>query len=216
MSQKKIPFGDYQIAFDHSRRNPNNFFQLEKCELFSTAFDRRGGAQASSRYYAHYADYAAFLLGVGSRPGEAAGLLWENVDPDFVSVYLGQSFSRGIMSDIKTKESRTINLSPSIIAMLKRRIETQRPQPSDLVFFTPTGLPINDRNFRSRAWTKVLLAAGVKYRSPYTSRRTAASHALASGQDHVSVARALGNSPKVLYDHYVDIIESRPVFVDFD
>ena len=170
----------------------------------------------SSRYYAHYADYAAFLLGVGSRPGEAAGLLWENVATDFTKVYICQSFSRGVVGDIKTKKLRTVNLSPSIVAMLKRRMEAQQPNPSDLVFFTPTGLPIDDRNFRRRAWTNVLKAAEVRYRSPYKSRGTAASHALAAGVDYISVANALGTSPKVLHDSYADIIESRPVFVDFD
>jgi integrase len=170
----------------------------------------------SSRYYSHYADYASFLLGIGTRPGEASGLIWENVASDFTSVYICQSFSRGVVGDTKTKQSRTVNLSPSIVAMLKRRNEAQQPQASDFVFFTPTRLPINDRNFRRRAWTNVLKAAGVDYRSPYKCRSTAASHSIASGVDYISVAKALGNSPKVLHDHYLDIIESRSIFVDFD
>ena len=212
--------GKYHVKEENPFRGLSARFrsqQKKKKKLFSLA-EVRGILDGfrSSRYYAHYADYAAFLLGVGSRPGEAAGLLWENVAPDFTNIYICQSFSRGVVGDTKTKKSRTVNLSPSIVAMLKRRMEAQQPKASDLVFFTPNGLPIDDRNFRRRAWTKVLKAAGVKYRSPYTSRGTAASHSLASGQDHVSVANALGNSPKVLYEHYVDIIENRPIFVDFD
>ena len=101
-------------------------------------------------------------------------------------------------------------------AMLERRKADKQPNPSDLVFTTPTGLPINDRNFRRRAWTQVLKAAGVTYRKPYTTRSTAASHAIASGQNYVNVAKAVGNSPKVLHDRYVNIIENRSVFVDFD
>jgi integrase len=157
----------------------------------------------------------AFLLGTGCRPGEGRGLVWGNVASDFTSVYICHSSNGKELGDTKTKKSRTVNLSPSIVAMLDRRNEAQQPQSSDFVFFTPSGLPLNDRTFR-RAWTNLLKAAGVKYRSPYKCRSTVASHSLASGQDHVSVAKALGNSPKVLYDHYVDIIESRPVFVDFD
>lgn len=204
------PFKGISARFRSQEKKAKSPFSLVEVRAILDGF-------RSSRYYSHYADYAAFLLGVGIRPGEASGLIWENVASDFNSVYICQSYSRGVVGDTKTKKSRTVSsLSASIVVMLKRRMETQQPESSDLVFFTPTGLPIDDRNFRRRAWTEVLKAAGVKYRSPYKSRGTAASHALAAGVDYISVANALGNSPKVLHDHYVDIIESRSIFVDFD
>ncbi len=175
-----------------------------------------GGALArSSSYYSPYADFVAFLFGVGCRIGEAVGLRWENVADNFTSVYICESISRGVLGGTKTKQSRTVQLSPSISAMLKQRKDNCQANPVDLVFTTPTGLSINDRNFRRRAWTQVLKEAGVKYRSPYKSRSTVASHSITSGVDYVSVAKALGNSPKVLHDHYLDIIESRSIFVDF-
>lgn len=170
----------------------------------------------SSKYYSGYADFVAFLLGVGCRFGEAVGLRWENVAADYSTVYICQSITRGVVGNTKTQRSRTVNLSPSIAAMLQRRQDDRQPNPSDLVFTTPTGLPINDRNFRRRAWTQVLKTVGVAYRKPYTTRSTAASHALASGQDYISVARAVGNSPQVLHEHYINIIEDRSVFVDFE
>jgi integrase len=170
----------------------------------------------SSIYYAHYSDYTAFLLGVGTRPGEAVGLTWENVAPDFTSIYICQSITRGIVGDTKTKKSRTVHLSPSMVSMLKRRHEAQNPKPSDLVFFSPTGLPIDDRSYRRRAWTKVLQSAGVKYRPPYTSRGTAESHALKAGANYLDVANAAGHSPRVMLDRYVKSVENRSVFVDFD
>ena len=207
--EEENPFRGLSDRFRSQPKKPKRPFSVAEVRAILDGF-------RADRYYTHYADYAAFLLGVGTRPGEAAGLAWENVASDFTSIYICQSFSRGVVGDTKTKESRTVNLSPSIVAMLERRMNDKQPKPSDLVFFTPKGLPIDDRNFRRRAWTKVLKAAGVEYRCPYTSRGTVASHALASHQNHVSVAKALGNSPKVLYDHYVDIIENRPVFVDFN
>ncbi len=149
-----------------------------------------------------------FLLGVGCRIGEATGLRWYYVADDCGSVNICRSITRGHEGQTKTKRDRTVNLSP---AMLKARREKYQPQPSDLVFSTPTGLPINDRNFRRRAWTEVLRAANVPYRKPYTCRSTAASHALANQEDYVSVAKALGHSPRVLHDHYADVIESRSV-----
>jgi integrase len=94
--------------------------------------------------------------------------------------------------------------APPAIAMLKAR-------KASLVFSTPNGLPINDRNFRRRAWTAVLKATGVTYRKPYTCRSTAASHALDNREDYVAVAKALGHPPRVLHDNYAEVIESRSV-----
>jgi hypothetical protein len=101
--------------------------------------------------------------------------------------------------------------APPAIAMLKARKASQQPQPNDLVFSTPNRLPINDRNFRRRAWTAVLKATGVTYRKPYTCRSTAASHALDNREDYVAVAKALGHPPRVLHDNYAEVIESRSV-----
>ena len=58
--------------------------------------------------------------------------------------------------------------------MLSDRRERLNPVSDDeLVFTTPTGLHIEDRNFCRRAWKMVLAEAGVKYRRPYTTRKTA-------------------------------------------
>jgi integrase len=206
--KEENPFRGLSTRFQSQEKKRKKPFSLVEVRAILEGF-------RSSRYYAHYADFVSFLFGAGTRFGEAAGLVWKNVADDFTSVYICESESRGKKGTTKTKKSRTVNLSPSLIVMLKRRNEDNHQNPSDLVFFSPTELPMNDRTFR-RAWTKVLQSVGVEYRCPYTSRSTVASHALASHQDHVSVAKALGNSPKVLYDHYVDIIESRPVFVDFN
>jgi integrase len=88
----------------------------------------------SSQYYSSYADFVAFLLGVGCRFGEAVGLTWGNVAADCSTVYICQSITRGVVGNTKTKRSRTVNLPPSIAAMLERRKTDKQPNPSDLVF----------------------------------------------------------------------------------
>jgi hypothetical protein len=55
-----------------------------------------------------------------------------------------------------------VSLSPSIAAMLKQRKDNSHANPDDLVFTTPTGLSIDDQNFRRRAWTQMLKSAGFK------------------------------------------------------
>jgi integrase len=62
----------------------------------------------------------------------------------------------------------------------------------------------------------VLKAAGVEYRKPYTTRSTALNHALVNGAHYINVAKAAGHSPQVLHDKYVNAIDKRSVFVDFE
>jgi integrase len=208
--------GQYHIAEDNPFRGFTDRFQStepkQRPKPFTVAeIQAILNGFTLSPYYCHYLDFVLFLLGSGCRPGEAIGLRWRYVADDCTTVLFCRSITRGIEGPTKTKRERTLELSPALVAMLKARKAAQNPEPNDLVFTTPNGLPINDRNFRRRPWTEVLKAAGVVYRKPYTCRSTAASHALANKEDYVSVARALGHSPKVLHDHYADVIESRSV-----
>ncbi len=116
-----------------------------------------------------------FRLGMGTRGGEASALKWKHLSAELDSVWIGESFSRGTTGSTKTKKARTVNLSASISAMLSTRRDRLNPVSDDeLVFKSPEGLPINDRNFCRRAWKTVLAEVGVKYRKPYTTRKTAA------------------------------------------
>lgn len=97
--------------------------------------------------------------------------------------------------------------------ILKRRKAEVKPRNgTDLLFTTPTGLPIDIRNFRARAWKKTLEAVGVDYKKPYKMRGTAELFAIASGQNYVAVAAAFGHKPEVAHAHYIDV----PVFYEFD
>jgi integrase len=170
-----------------------------------------------SRYYSHYADYVAFRFGMGTRPGEASALKWKHVSPDFRSVWIGESFSRGTTGSTKTKKARTVVMPDSIASMLRNRKELLKPQSDDeLVFPSPTGLPICDRGFNRRAWRSVLAELGIPYRKPYTTRKTAISHALAHGANYIDVAAAAGHDPQTMHKHYAESIQRGSVFVPFE
>jgi integrase len=169
----------------------------------------------SSKYYSPYADFVDFIFGTGCRFGEAVGLRWKHVAVDFQTVWIGQSISKGIVGSTKTKRARTVNLSPSMAALLKRRKADPQCDPDGLVFVTPHGLPIDNHNFRRRAWKQVLNAVGVAYRKPYATRATAVSHSLASGVNYIAVAEATGHDPHTMHKHYASSIDKKPVFVDF-
>ena len=170
-----------------------------------------------SPYYAYCTDYVVFRFGMGTRPGEASGLKWKHISADFRSVWIGESYSRGTTGSTKTKKARTVNLSASVSKMLQARKERLDPKSDDeLVFTTCTGLPIDDRNFRRRAWTTVLAQLGIPYRKPYTTRKTAASHAIDAGANYLEVAQALGHDPQTMHRHYAESIQKGSVFVSFE
>jgi integrase len=117
----------------------------------------------NSRYYAHYADFVVWRLNMATRGGEASALKWKHLSADFSSVWIGESLSRGVTGTTKTKKARTVPLNPAVANMLQARRDRLNPLSDDeLVFKSPEGLPIDDRNFCRRAWKTVLAEVGVK------------------------------------------------------
>ena len=167
------------------------------------------------RHYSHYADFVTFLFSCGCRFGEVAALRWEHVGNGFETIWIGESVSRGHHKSTKTGKARTLVLSPSIQNMLGDRHGRLGPQPRDLVFASPRGLPINDHTFSRRAWRSVLESANVPYRKLYATRHSAISHALANGASAIAVAEQSGHDKRVLLDSYAHVIESKLVFKEF-
>jgi integrase len=177
------------------------------------------GAFRSSSHYSHYVDFVSFLFGVGCRFGEAAGLQWKHVADDFQTVWIGESVSRGYRKSTKTGKARTVMLSPMVAKMLGERLSSRKlrhtARPDDLVFPSPKGLPIDDHNFRNRAWKTILERCHVEYRKPYAVRHSAISHALASGANPMDLAEQTGHDKRVLLSTYAHAITKQSLFVEF-
>lgn len=161
------------------------------------------------RYYSHYTDFVEFLFGTGCRTGEAVGLLWKHVSDDCSSVWIGESMSRGVRKATKTNRARTVTLTPKLQAMLEKR-KGEKVEAEQIVFSSPKGNPIDDHNFRNRAWKSILKNAGVEYRKPYNTRHTLISHALDQGMNPVAVAQLTGHDVQTLYENYAGNVNSRP------
>lgn len=166
-----------------------------------------------NRYYSHYSDYVLFLFSTGCRTAEAIGLRWRHLNDDCSTLWIGESLSRGVRKATKTNKARTIALTPALQAMLQAR-RPINPDPEALVFQAPRGGPINDHNFRNRAWVKVLSKLGIDYRKPYTTRHTLVSHGLAQGMAPAEVAQLTGHTVQTLYEHYAGNVNSRPRLPD--
>jgi integrase len=173
------------------------------------------GAFRSSPHYQHYADFVAFLFGVGCRFGEAAGLQWKHVADDFQTVWIGESVSRGHRKGTKTGKARTVMLSPMVAKMLGDRSKCFNANPVDLVFPSPKGLPIDDHNFRNRAWKAILEQCHIEYRKPYAVRHSAISHALANGASPMDLAEQTGHNKRLLLSTYAHAIVKQSLFVEF-
>ncbi|NJK64393.1 MAG: tyrosine-type recombinase/integrase [Synechococcaceae cyanobacterium SM2_3_1] len=133
----------------------------------------------SDRHFGHYADFVEFLFGTGCRMSEAIGLLWKHISDDCSSVWIGETLTRGQRKATKTNQARTITLTSQLQTLLKER-KNKGGEPNDLVFTAARGGPIDDHNFRNRAWVKILMQLEIDYRKPYTTRHTLISHVLRS------------------------------------
>jgi integrase len=162
----------------------------------------------SNRHYAHYGDFVMFLFGTGCRLGEAVALQWQHLEADCSKVWIGEAVSKGKRGPTKTNTSREFRLSPKQQQMLLAR-KPDRAKPDDLVFPSPkSGGPIDIRNFRNRAWQKVLKAANVPYRRPYLCRSTFISHALETGEKPMTIAQITGHDPETLFKFYASSLSN--------
>lgn len=160
------------------------------------------------QYYSHYTDLVEFLLSVGCRPGEAFGLKWKHLNSDCSVVWIGEAWVRGRQKTTKTNEDRAFTLTPRLQQMLLSR----RPvgfKPDDLVFPGKKGKPIDDHNFRNRAWTAMLAKAGVEYRKPYNSRHSFVSHAADRGLKPAEISEITGHSEETIYRSYLGNVKGQ-------
>lgn len=158
----------------------------------------------------HYAKFVEFLLGTGCRTGEAIGLCWKHLSEDCSTVWIGESLSRGIRKATKTNRARTITLTPKLRSLLLS-MKSENLDFEKSIFTSPKGHPIDDHNFRNRAWKSVLFKVGVEYRKPYNTRHTLISHALNQGMNPVEVAQLTGHDVQTLYENYAGNVNSRPM-----
>jgi len=163
----------------------------------------------SHQYYKHYYPYVKFLLGTGVRIGEAQGLTWGRVSDNCKVVEVFETWTDGQRKPPKNNKGRQFRVSKETAELL-RSIRPNVPSPDSFVFLTPVGHPMDESNFRGRAWMDVLEAVGVPYRKPYNCRATFTSHCLMSGMNPLLVAQLTGHDVAVLFEHYAAYIGSSP------
>jgi integrase len=164
------------------------------------------------------------MLYLGLRPGEAAGLSWPDIDFDARVIHIWRATSRDasgavVLSDPKTPQSvRSLDAPHAVLEALRRRLTDQKRQrlasggmwsnPDDLIFTSPTGLPIDPAASR-REFSAVAAKVGLDDWTPNELRHSAASLMSDAGMPIEQVADQLGHKDlRMLQKHYRHRIRS--------
>ncbi len=167
-----------------------------------------------------------FLARSGVRSGEAAGLQWCDVDLVKGKATICRGVVAGkLMDSTKNGKSRTIDLSPMLIAELRLLKDdcdigsynatgdnqdnhgVQQHHP-DWVFKNSTGGFIHMDNFRSRTWYPMLLKEGMRRVRIHSLRHSYASMLINRTKDIHYCSKQLGHhSIQVTVDRYTHLLD---------
>jgi integrase len=126
---------------------------------------REGDSKKERRFYS--VDQVRMLLSVltepcasvvavavltGMRIGEILALRWKRIDPLGATLEVAENYSSGEFGSPKTKSSqRVLPISSALRRVLENQHARMNPtSPEELVFRTPSGTPLNDKNLYNR------------------------------------------------------------------
>lgn len=151
-----------------------------------------------------YYKYVYFCWLTGCRPSEAIALKWENVDLQkkrikFCEVEMLRSGKRIKRDGTKTVDKRYFPINSELMELL-----TSIPYRTGYVFRTLTGKPIN-QNALYGVFKNLLESMGIRYRVPYQMRHTMISYHANNDYPIHKLAELVGNSEKVIKEHYLKL-----------
>jgi integrase len=130
----------------------------------------------------------------GMRTGEIHGLKWRFVDFKKKEILVRECQVRGRTEYTKNDGSqREIHMSQPVIDALQAQYKVTGNS-SEYVFINAAGLPFNSNNVSNRVWHPLLRFLGLRKRTAYQTRHTAATLWLASGEAPEWIARQMGHS----------------------
>lgn len=157
--------------------------------------------------YPAAANLVEFLFWTGIRPGEAAALKWEDVEPDRVEIRRTRTSQSGALQPTKTGLTRTLLLPKRAVDALRRqRLLTGS---KEFVFCSgPRLCPFQTSEvIKHHHWVDWLDRAGLHYRKLYATRHTFASWMLLAGETETYVAQSMGHSSvqmiRQVYGHFI-------------
>jgi integrase len=186
-----------------ARKTPKPFTRNERQKILD--------AFQTSPEYSHYYPLVFFMFSTGLRPNEARALLWEQVAGDFKSVRVSDSLDSFNKPKGKTKTLRSDRKLPLPQAAVSMLAEMRPKATSEIVFPSPKGLYIDQKNFAQRAWRKMLESVGVEHRGPYHIRHCALSDWMQKGMSLNDISKLGGTSLEMLSQHYIGSVEETQI-----
>lgn len=153
--------------------------------------------------------FLQFAFYTGLRTSELFGLQWGDVDWESKTVRIQRAVVERKTKETKTEAGqRDLFLVPMAYAALME----QKPYSfvgNDYIFIRPRDRgPFMDYEHLERPWKHILKAAHVRYRNPYQTRHTFASHLLSGGENILYVANQMGHkNTEMVMRHYARWVE---------
>ncbi|WP_167443976.1 tyrosine-type recombinase/integrase [Brevibacterium iodinum] len=146
----------------------------------------------------------------GLRWGELAGLRVQDFDPLRRRLNIEQTIvddgGKSFVKPPKDHEIRSVPVPKFLVEKIAAYIATAGM--TDLIFTSPRGGPLRNRNERGRWFNQAVDAIGVPELTPHGLRHTAASMAISARASVLSVQRMLGHSSAtVTLDVYSSLFE---------
>ncbi|MBD2169245.1 site-specific integrase [Calothrix membranacea FACHB-236] len=172
----------------------------------------------SHTLYSGYTSFIRFLFLTGARPGEAIALRWQHINSKCTEIYFCESFSRhGRSPTTKTGESRKFPCNSQLQHFLLN-IRPNKYRRDALVFPSLT----DEKEIKISYFTSVVWRSGVinnlvqeglvqRYRPVYTCRSTFITECLEVKISAQQVAKWVGNSPEIIFQHYAGILSDTDV-----
>jgi integrase len=176
-----------------------NPFSIEERDLIIQKFWADGS---------HYAPLVEFLFRTGCRPSEAIALQKKHFAPGYKTITFEQAITIGenkrlaIKQGLKTQKKRMFPCGEGLKIFLES-IDPQTINPDAFIFKSPKGKFVDFQNFAVREWKPTLTALGVGFRNPYQTRHSYITFCLDSGMNAKDVAKLVGNSPEIIFKHYL-------------
>ncbi len=176
--------------------------------------------KCSSTKHSHYYPFIYFMFKTGVRNAEAIGLRVGSIDLQANQIHIKEVLARSLKNtsslnrvrkETKNGKERVLPLTSDLLEVLLPIISNKNAD--DLVFQSPNGLAIDDNNFRSRIFKKILKDLGIDNRVLYACRHTFGSRCIDEGITPVMTAFLMGNNPETAlrnYTHQITIPTDLP------
>lgn len=176
-----------------------NPFTKEERDLIINGFQ-------SQPIHQHYAALVQFFFLTGCRTSEGVGLLWRHIDSEITTISFQEVVVDGRRNQTtKTHKSRKFPINRELRRLLlgirPTVVYTECP-----VFTDKKGNLVRPNNFLRRHWQPVVKALGISYRPQYNTRHTFITLCLEAKVPIAQVAAWVGNSPRIILEHYAGLI----------